>query len=260
MSEAATEPAPQLAVDAIVPAGILQQLVETYTPISSEGRLNFDEDGVHVKVVGPANVAMALSDLSTDAFESFESVPTLTIGVNFDRLDEALSIAGTDDLVHLTVDMESRKCHLGLGNVDQTIRLIDPEVIRKEPELPDLELPNSITVESGDLDTVRKVADMVSDHLELQGDPGAEEARFVAQGDIEDSTVTFGHDDVLDAKLTEEVSTLVSLDYFHELSKPIPTGTEVEILFGDDFPMLWEWEASDGHQETTQMLAPRIRS
>lgn len=256
--EQATE-SNEVVVDAIIDAGTLSQLVETYTAFVHEGRLHFDEDGIHAKMVDPANVAMAFTDCSVDAFEAY-SAGRVTIGVDFNRFEEALSVADADDLVHLTVDMETRKCHLEIGNVDQTLRLIDPDAIRKEPDLPDLDLPNSVTVDVAELDTARTVADMVSEHLAIDGDPEAEEVRFVAEGDIEDSTVTLGRDEVIDAKVVEETRSLYSLDYVTDFCKPIPTGAEVTIRFGDEFPMVWEWEASDGHQQTTAMIAPRIQS
>lgn len=249
----------EIVVEAIVAAPALQQFVKTYTPFVSEGRLNFDSEGLHAKIVDPANVGMAFADLSTDAFESYES-GTVTVGVSLDRLAEALKIAGAGDLVHLTVDMEARRLGLQVDNIDQDIGLIDPQAIRDEPDLPDLDLPNSVTVEGGDLDTVETVAKMVGDHLSVEGDSDAEEVRFVANGDTEESTVTFGHDEVIDAKLTDDVASLFSLDYVSAFVKPVPADAEVTIAFGDEFPMTWEWVAAEGHLEVMHMLAPRIQS
>lgn len=244
-------------VDAIVEAQYLDQFIETYLPIVQEGRLHFDEDGLHAKIVDPANVAMAFTDLSDEAFESY-SCGRVTVGVNLERFSEALSVADPGDLVHLVVDMERRVVELTIDHIDQTVRLIDPDAIRKEPEPPDLDLPNEVVLEGDDLDTVATVADMVSDHVTIEGDPDAEEVRFVAEGDVEDSTIHFGHDETLDVSVLESTATLLSLVYVGDLAKPIPGTAEVRIRFGDDFPTIWSWEASDGHQTTEQMLAPRI--
>jgi proliferating cell nuclear antigen len=246
-------------VDAIVDADVLDQFVETYLPISSEGRLHFDEDGLHAKIVDPANVAMAFTDLSTAAFESYES-GEVVIGVNLERLSEALSVADSGDLAHFTVDMETRTCHLELGHVDQTIRLIDPDAIRTEPDTPDLELPNEVVVPAAELDTAATVGEMVSGHLAIEGDPEAEEVRLAAAGDIEDSTVTLGHDQTSDANVTEATQSVFSIEYVADLVDPIPSDADVTVSFGDEFPMTWEWTASDGDQRTTTMIAPRIQS
>jgi len=257
-AEPEPEPASGPLVETILEADYLKQYLDTLRCVAHEGRIHFDDDGAHARIVDPAIVAMVFADLSSEAFESYEVRGRVTVGLNLNRLNDALSVADAGDLVHLAVDMERRVVSVEIGHVDQTVRLLDPETIRSEPDLPDLDLPNRVVVEGRELDTVITVTKMVSDHLLYECDPDAAVVRCIAEGDVDDSVVTWGHDQVLEASVDQATETYVSLNYVEDLFKPIGAATEVEIRLGDEFPVIWEWTESDGHQETLQMLAPRI--
>lgn len=244
-----------------VDAAVLEQYVETLTPLVDEAKIHVNDDGLAARVVDPANVGMYCPvTLSADAFESYDAPGAATIGVSLTTLAERIGAANAGDLVHLAVDMETRHLQIQYRNIDHHMALIDPDSIRGEPDRTELDLPNSITLTGAALDEAITAVDMVSDHIELVGAPGDKEVRFVGEGDIDNTTVTFGREEVADADVTEGAASLFSLEYFEELADPIPKDAEVTLQFGEEFPVIWDWEASEGFQQSHAMLAPRIRS
>lgn len=251
----------EIIAEAILPAETLQQYVDTFTPLVDEGCVHFNDGGIHTTIADPANIAMiAPAELDSAAFESYDAPGAATIGVNFVTLDERLSKAGAGELVHLAVDMETRKLTLEYGNATHAVGMIDPDAIRNEPDGPDLELPNQATLVAEDVRDALDHVEMVSDHVEIAADPDAEAVTFVGAGDIDDTTVTFDADDILWADVQAETMSLFSHDYLDELTSPMPADAEVTLTFGDEFPMLLDWEACEGHLSVHQIIAPRIQS
>lgn len=250
----------EIIAEAIAEKRVLQQLIDTYTPFVNEAKLHFGDDGIHVRTVDPANACMAITDLDKAAFESYDSPGSATVGVNLDRIDERLSVGSTDDIVYLSLDMETRKLNVEVGRIDQTVALIDPDSVRQEPDLPELDLPNRFAIEARELSEIQTATEMVSDHFEIQGNPKRETVTFYAKGDIDETTITFDKDDLTRFDVTDAAKSRLSLAYFGELVKPMPPDAEVFVTFGNEFPILMEWVASEGDQETTSFLAPRIAS
>lgn len=238
----------------------LRDYLEVFTPIVDEGRIHFN-DGLTVRVVDPANVAMYHPcTLGRAAFEGFDTPGSVTIGTNFNRIIERISTAGATDVVSLTVDMETRKLHIEYGRVDTTVTLIDPETIRQEPSRKDLDFHNEFTVTGADMDEALKVADMVSDHVSLCTDPDDRTVSVYAEGDDDDATLTFEGDDIIACDVQTKASSLVSLDYLKDLFKPVPDDAEVTMHVNDEFPVTIQWESHDGTLVADALIAPRIQT
>lgn len=249
----------EIIASGIVQKSTLQKYLDVFTPIVDEGKLHFNDDGLQVRCVESANVAMINPGLlKASAFESYEPTGAVTQGVDFNRLEEMISPAGSNELVEIGIDMETRKLNIAFENVETAMGLFDPDSVRKEPDVPGLDLPNEIILEGGDLARVVNVADMVSDHVSIQTDPETQTVEFVADGDMDESTVEFGVDDRIDGEQVKEVTSIFSIEYLDRIVTPMPDNAEVTMQFGDEFPMILEWEAEGGALDIFQMLAPRI--
>jgi len=246
-------------VSGIISASALQQYVDVFTPIVDEGRVHFGDDGIYTGVVDSANVAMQEAELSRNAFEAYDSPGAATIGVSFNRLDEVLDVADSGALVHFGVNMETRKLELQFDGVEQDVATIDPDAIRQEPDQPDVDLPNMAALTQAQLDQAIEVADLNSDHIEVVGATDGS-VTFVGSGDIDEGRVVFEDADLSFAEVNEDTSSLFSLEYVTELHDPVPKGVEVELWFGEEFPMKWHWKSEDGALTVDASLAPRIRS
>ena len=244
--------------DAIVSAETLQSTLGSVGVLVDECKIHLTEEGLEIRAVDPANVGMVDLTLDAAAFESYETDGGL-IGVNLVRLQDIAGMASGDQLVHLELDEETRKLHIAIDGLEYTLALIDPDSIRQEPDLPDLDLAAHVVIEGKDIDRAVTAADMVSDHIALGVDATDELFYVDAEGDTDDVHLELDTEDLID--LTPgDAHSLFSLDYLKNMNKAIPKDAEVRMELGDEFPVKMHFDFAEGHGSVTYMLAPRIQS
>ncbi|MGB9986880.1 DNA polymerase sliding clamp [Salarchaeum japonicum] len=243
---------------AIISADTLRTTLDAVSVLVDECKIHLNEDGLAIRAVDPANVGMVDLELSSDAFESYDADGGL-IGVNLSRLEDIAGMADAGQLIHLELDEETRKLHIQIEGLEYTLALIDPDSIRQEPDLPDLDLPATVVIEGADLDRAVRAADMVSDHIALGVDEADELFYVDAEGDTDDVHLELGVDDLIDLEVGPAHS-LFSLDYLKDMNKAIPKDAEITAELGDEFPVKLHFDLAEGQGSVTYMLAPRIQS
>jgi len=240
---------------AIVSADTLADTIDAVDCLVNECKIHLDEDGLRIAAVDPANVGMVALDLNAPAFESYAAGGG-TIGVDLERLGDVVGMADSGDLVHLRLDAETRKLHIDAGGLSYTLALIDPEAIRQEPDIPDLDLPATTRLPAGEPERGVTAADLCSDHITL----GADDDAFLmtAEGDTDDVRVTVFSEDCARHATSESVRSMFSLEYLDDMTGPM--AGDVTVRLGDEFPVKLVWEYAEGHGEVTMALAPRIQS
>ncbi|WP_435066290.1 DNA polymerase sliding clamp [Halobaculum sp. EA56] len=243
---------------AIVSASTLRDALDSVSVLVDECKIRLEEDELAIRAVDPANVGMVDLALEAAAFESYEADGGV-IGVNLNRLEDIAGMANSGDLIQLELDEETRKLHIQIDGLSYTLALIDPDSIRQEPDIPDLDLPAEIVLEGAQLDRGITAADMVSDHIRLRVDE-AEEAFFIeAEGDTDDVDLRLDREDLIDLQ-AGPADSLFSLDYLKDMNKAIPKDAEVRVELGEEFPVKLHYEFGEGLGQVTYMLAPRIQS
>jgi len=243
---------------AIVSAETLREALDSVSVLVDECKIRLEDDGLAIRAVDPANVGMVDMHLSRDAFESYETDGGV-IGVNLSRLEEFAGMADAGQLVQLELDEETRKLNVQIEGLEGTLALIDPDSIRQEPDLPDLDLSSTIVLEGRDIARAVKAADMVSDHIALGVDPDEEVFYVDAEGDTDDVHLELGEEDLIDL-VAGEARSLFSLDYLKDMNKAIPSDAEVTVELGQEFPVKLHFDIAEGEGNVTYMLAPRIQS
>ena len=244
--------------DAIVSADTLRATLDSVSVLVDECKIHLEEDGIEIRAVDPANVGMVDLFLDASAFESYETDGG-TIGVNLSRLEEFASMADAGQLIHLVLDEETRKLHVQIDGLEGTLALIDPDSIRQEPDLPDLDLSAEVVIEGADIARAVKAADMVSDHIALGVDADTEVFYVDAEGDTDDVHFELGRDDLIDL-VAGDAHSLFSLDYLKDMNKAIPSDAEVTMELGEEFPIKMHFGFAEGDGHVTFMLAPRLQS
>ncbi|SDE93611.1 DNA polymerase sliding clamp [Halorientalis regularis] len=244
--------------NAIVSADTLRATLDSVSVLVDECKIHLTDEGIEIRAVDPANVGMVDLRLDATAFESYETDGGI-IGVNLSRLEEFAGMADAGQLIQLELDEETRKLHVQIDGLEGTLALIDPDSIRQEPDLPDLDLPARVVLEGKDIDRAVTAADMVSDHIAL-GVETDEEAFYVdAEGDTDDVHFELGRDDLIDL-VAGDAHSLFSLDYLKDMNKAIPKDAEIEMELGEEFPVKMHFDIAEGDGTVTYMLAPRIQS
>ena len=243
---------------AIVSAETLKDALDSVSVLVDECKIRLNEEEFAIRAVDHANVGMVDLSLAAAAFESYEADGGV-IGVNLGRLEDIAGMANSGDLIHLELDEETRKLHIQIDGLSYTLALIDPDSIRQEPDIPDLDLSAEIVLEGSQLSRGITAADMVSDHIALRVDPDDAAFYIEAEGDTDDVDLKLGSDDLIDLT-AGNADSLFSLDYLKDMNKAIPNDAEVTTELGEEFPVKLHYEFAEGLGQVTYMLAPRIQS
>jgi proliferating cell nuclear antigen len=244
---------------AAIKGGEIKEFVETLRALVDEAKFHISPDGIQARAVDPANVAMDDIELFAAAFESYDATEGI-LGLNLERLEDVLKLANKGDLVQLSFDTSTFKLVIHIDGVEFTMACIDPDSIRQEPDIPDMDLPISFTAEEAKISRGVKAADMVSDHIMIRCDETEQAVHIEASGDTDDVDLELTNDDDLVALTAADGEALYSLDYVKDISRKIPKNAEVTMTFGTDFPVMIEYEFADGEGKVLSMIAPRIRS
>ncbi len=242
--------------EATIRADRLADAVDAAGALVDECRLRIGDDGLSIRAADPAVVAMVEVALDADDFESYAADDEV-IGVDLTRLADLAAVADGDDLVRLRLDAERRVLAVEVGTLSYSLALIDPETVRKEPDLPELSPPAEATLSGAQLDRGIAAADMVADHLRLRVPEARDSLRIEAEGDTDDVTVELGPDDLIDCSLGEADS-LYSLDYLKEMNRAIPGDASVTVEMGTEFLVRLAFEVPDAGPRISYRLAPRI--
>jgi proliferating cell nuclear antigen len=249
---------PPASFRATIQAAYLKTILSSLRALVDEARIRVTEDGLTVRAVDSANVAMDDLELEAAAFESFEASPG-TLGLSLDRLADPVRLASKDDLVQLFLDPESGKLIVVVDGLRYSMACLDSRTIRAEPTLPEFDLPAAVTVDRDALQRGVKAADLVADHVRLQMEASADALVIEAEGDTDAVTLELDGDDI-EVLAAGDASTLLSLDYCKKLVQTIPAGTPVTLDLGEDFPLTLSYELAEGDGAITRMLAPRIET
>ncbi len=241
---------------AVISAEILRDAIEAVSSLVDEVKFTISENGMELKAVDPANVAMVSFRLDPKAFEYFEATSG-EIGVDLTRLIDVLSMADRGDNVTLELDEENHKLKIGVGSLSYTLSLIDPSAVRKEPRVPELDLPAHVTLPGSQLRKGIKAAEKVSDHVVLGVTDEPEDQFYMeARGDIDSLKLTMPSTELLGLK-PGKARSLFSLEYLSDMSKSIGKAQEVTLEMGLDYPLKISFKIGQG-VDISYLLAPRI--
>lgn len=246
----------------IIEASVLQDWTDRIVSLVDEAKIHLEFDGIWTKAVDPANVAMVKNTLSGEAFESFDISDEGILGLNMIRLQSIIDGADSGQLINIRYDATTRNLVIRFGVHEFTMALIDPDSIRQEPDLPDLDLPAEVEMVASELQDGVEYSDELSDHIRFGATRG-ETFEVTAQGDTDDYA---GENDEVEFVSVphEDVSSLLSLDYIKSATEPFDANQSLTLRLGQEYPVKIVGEVQNENDakigETTYMVAPRIES
>jgi len=244
-----------------IPVATLSDAIAALRTIVDESKLRFNDTGLQSRAVDPANVAMVDVDVPDAAFKRLNvGDDETTLGVNLETFSDVLSMAESDDDLVARLNAETKKLELSFPNtgLEYTCALIDPDAIRQEPDIPDLDLGGEFVVPGRAIDRGLSAADLVSDHIRFEG-VADDTLRLSADGDTD--TVDLVIDDTLiDGELTsdDQTESLFSLEYLTDITRPIGSDSAVTVDLGSEMPVKMHFGMGDDI-DVEAMIAPRIQ-
>jgi proliferating cell nuclear antigen len=237
-------------------ADVLRTILDATATLVDEAKLAITPDGVGIKAVDPAHVAMVDLQLRRSAFDEYKADP-MEFGLDMDKFREVLKLAGPEDPVDLEYDTEHHRLILRIGNLVRRMSLVDVSGMA-DPKVPRLDLPAHVTVPASELEKGIRASEAVSDHVALIVNPDSFELR--AEGDTDTVNLTLPKSFLPELKTSEKVRSLFSLDYFTNMIKAAKGSEGVSLNLGNDFPVRLEFDIAGGNGHVTYLLAPRIES
>jgi proliferating cell nuclear antigen len=239
-----------------VKASVLKSIIEASAPLVDEIKLHVTPEGISVRTVDPAHVAMLDVSLGAKAFQEYKATD-LELGVDLDKMKEILNLGSGDEVITLEFKEDQNRLVMSMQNLVRRMSLIDPSGM-PDPKVPNLNLPNKVRIKTGELLQGIKASKSISDHLALIADENAFEV--IAEGDTDTVNLKLTKNQLVELKASERTKSLFSLDYFSNLVKAADGSEDVTLNLGSDYPVRIEFGFADGHGHVTYLLAPRIEN
>src|SRR5659263_341424 len=149
---------------AAINAELLKDAIASLAVIVDEVRFRIKPEGISVKAVDRANVAMEKIEHRSYAFDEY-SADELEIGIDLNKITDLLGITDKGDTVRMELEEGNNKLLIDVGGLSYTLSLLDPSTTRAEPRIPQLELPAKVVMNGTDLRRAVKAAEKISDHM-----------------------------------------------------------------------------------------------
>ncbi|EMA67583.1 DNA polymerase sliding clamp [Halorubrum aidingense JCM 13560] len=263
------ESAPIGNLSVVIRAEVLQQVVDQLLTVVDEAIFRLGYDGLSVTAVDPANVAMVDIGVEPGAFESVGE-GMFPIGLNLQRLDDYIDGASGADPITLTFQPETLSVEIEHTNVEVEMAGINTDMMRDEPDIPDLDLDSEFTADAGLVTEAIENSALVSDHVELESAVDDGKLVICGHGDTDDIKTVLEPDEMSEANFASDAVAMYSVPYltggstqgskYSGILKPVSSGTDLQVRFAEDTPMKMDYEFADGFGTVQMMLAPRIQS
>lgn len=237
-------------------ADTLKELINIVSTLVDEAKFSISPDGISLRAVDPAHVAMVSLRLEKDAFEEYKA-DEVDLGIDVAKLDQFLRLAKAGEIVDLMHDEDKRKLNVIVGNTTKRMGLIDTTGMT-EPKVPNLNLPSRVSLIIEDIMPGIRASESVSDHIALIAT--SEQFEMNCEGDTDQVQLKLNKDQLLELDSEEKAKSLFPLEYFSSMMRSIPSGTKVSFSLGVDYPVKVDFKIADEKGEGTFFLAPRIES
>lgn len=242
----------------VTDATTLRRAVSTVTALVEECHLRVGPEGLSMTATDPATVAMVDLELSAAAFDRYAAEPA-EVAVDVERLSEALSVARAGDDVRLALSVEAGRLSVSFGEVSYAMALLSPESVRSPPELSELTYDDhaELTLRGEDVSRIVDAADMVASTVALGVDGSAATFYAVAEGDVDDVSLSRPTED-LDAAAPPAAESLFSLDYLQAVERELPGDAAVDLRIGTEAPLSADYAFAEAAGRVEYVVSPRI--
>ena len=234
----------------------LKGIVDVVSTLVDEAKFKIDPEGLEIKAVDPAHVAMVDMRVEKTAFDEFGADDT-ELGVDLDKIKEVLKLSRGGDVLEITQEDDKNRLIIRVGNIVRRMNLVDTAGM-SDPRVPNVALPAKITLGVDELQRGIRAAESVSDHIALSASP--ENFEMNSEGDTDSVNLKLTKEQLVSLECDESVKSMFPLDYFSNMVKSIPSGTAAEINLGTNYPVKLEFEIADGNGIVNYLLAPRIEN
>jgi len=221
-----------------------------------ECRLIVTPEGISTLAVDTANVAMVQVNLPKESFEEFREEKT-EIGMDVTKWKTAIDLL-QDGPITIDLVKTSGKIVFADGRYTYTHVPLDPRVVRKRPNPPNITLPATVVIDSKEFHESIKAMSVIGDKVRFTAkgvglltlDSEGDTDRLVKEIQCKDGSKNSAEGG------TGTVASLFSLDYMRDIAKVMKEAGTINVYVGHEHPIRFDFDL-DG-MECSYMLAPRI--
>lgn len=233
----------------------LKGLVNIISTLIDEVKFTITPEGMTLKAVDAAHVAMIEMEVEKCAFDKYEA-EDCEIGLDLDKVKDVLKLVASGDVIGMEQDDTHGRLVFKVGNITRRMNLVDTTTM-SDPKVPQLSLTAKISLPVDELQKGIRAADKISDHITLKAGPGYFD--MFCEGDTDSVSLHLDGASV-EVDSDSEVCSMFPLDYFSNIIKAIPAGTTVMVELDNDYPVKLVFSLADGNARVNYLLAPRIES
>jgi proliferating cell nuclear antigen len=237
-------------------ADVLREVISVVGTLVEEVKLNISSDGMSLRAVDPAHVAMVELVLKAGAFEELKA-SACEIGVDIEKFREMLKLARAGSVLRLSHDEEKNKLVVTIDNLTRRMSLVDTAGM-SDPKVPNVNLPAKVSVKTEELNQGIRASESISDHIALIATP--EMFELSAEGETDSVSLKLPKDLLEALECKDTVKSLFSLDYFSNMVKSVGNAPSITLNLGTDYPVRIEFDLAGGEGHVKYLLAPRIEN
>lgn len=261
-----------------------RRIVDTLAAIRDDCKLKITHEGIFSKMVDPANVALIHLNLPKQMFSGYEVEFDEVVGVDVTILQSILEGVDEDDenpveifirwkdnewypiFVDTGYALPKMEMEIKTGIFQDTIDLLDPQTLHKDPVSLSLTLPATVQIKGWLLKMIIKRAEKTTDWIGLSvlRDIDPDNWFFQASTEFDDRKfktrlLESRVGGVVGVTSSENVKSLYSLDYLNDIVDTMDDDDLVTLRMGDDHPLTILSDIGD-YGSVNFMIAPRIES
>lgn len=233
---------------------LISKAIELISELVIEVKIKFNEFGMSITAMDPANVALVCFKIPKTGFSQFDlgTDSEEVLGVNLDNLKKILKRCGASG--NLILSKKENMLEIKIQDrIQRNFSLNLIEVESEEKEMPDLEYSSKIQINSVDL------IDSIEDCVVVADACGfiIENGKFIIEAKgLNSARSEFSGDE---AKIeAEDCKARYSLEYLQKFMKAAKLCEKTNLKFANDHPLRLDFKADN--IELNFILAPRVET
>jgi len=221
-------------IEAKIKAEMLNEVMKIIGAIVEEVKIGISPEGIVIRAVDPAHVAMVDINLTSKAFNEFNATSG-NIGISVSKIQEILKLADSNSVIGIKHNESKNRLIISVGNIQRNMGLLDITSMN-DPKIPKVNLPAKIEIKTEELMQGIRASESITDHITLIANP--EYFELLADGEMDSVSLKLTKDMIGSGNLNvkEEVRSDFSLDYLASFLKATSTGS-LSIGLGINHPI-----------------------
>ncbi|MFZ8855929.1 MAG: hypothetical protein ACO2OX_01890 [Candidatus Nanopusillus sp.] len=237
----------------------IKNILPAIVSFLSEGTFKANKDGIFLSSLDPANVAVILLDMYPNMFIEYDIQDEEKFTINLEDLKKIMTKVALKNQISWEIDEEKNKFVLtvyGKAKKVFTLPLIESE--GSFMDLPSLELPVKVEMDSKAFYDIIESAKVIADEIKIVANPDGPKVSFIAEGELKDMIIDLTPQDesVLSMEVPSKAMARYSIDYLYKLSKVAKISDTLTFKFDSGKPIWIDYKSTDKFKFGF-VLAPR---